>query len=144
MLFWWVSVNWEYTGMRDNHDGYPEIVNAYEREGQYFGALRVVIADATLVVEFGVSEAGYHALKRILDARPFDSMPGIPQRYFFTGSFTGAVNAEQNSFIFRIRIEQGTAAKQFEFSGPKSLLENLLWFQKLKSTEEISHLQRLD
>ena len=130
--------------MRDTARAYPEIVSAYERDGQYLGALRVIVDNATLLVEFGVSEAGYYALKRILDARPFDSMPGIQHRYYFAGSFARAVNAEPDSFLFGVRIEQGTVAKKFEFSGPKMLLENLLWFQKLKSSEEISHLKRLD
>jgi hypothetical protein len=130
--------------MRDNNDGYPEIMNAYEREGQYFGVLRIVLADGAPTVEFGVSVAGYFALKRILSARPFDSLPGIPYRYFFTGSFTGATKPGQDTFAFSVRVEQGTAAKKFEFRGPKALLANLLWFSKLKSLEETSGLKRLD
>jgi hypothetical protein len=102
--------------MRDNHHhGYPEIVNAYEREGQYFGALRIIVADVTFTVEFGVSEAGYYALKRILNGKPFDSMPGVPHRYFFTGSFGRTLNADPDSFIFGVRIEQGKAAKEVRF-----------------------------
>ena len=130
--------------MRDKHEGYPEIVNSYEREGQYFGALRIIVADVTLTVEFGVSEAGYYALKHILNARPFDSMPGVPHRYFFTGSFGSELNGDPDSFTFGVRIEQGTAAKKFEFGGPKMLLANLLWFKELKSLKEISHLTRLN
>ena len=64
--------------MRDNHHhGYPEIVNAYEREGQYFGALRIIVADMTFTVEFGVSEAGYYALKRILNGKPLIRCQGF-------------------------------------------------------------------
>ena len=40
--------------------------------------------------EFGVTESGYYALKHILDLRRFDSMPGIPCRFFFSGSYAGA------------------------------------------------------
>jgi hypothetical protein len=46
--------------------------------------------------------------------------------------------------LFGIRIEQGTAAKTFEFSGPKALLANLLWFSKQESMEEMTALKRLD
>ena len=130
--------------MRDNHEGYPEIVNAYERDGQYFGAVRIVVGDAASTIEFGVSAAGHSALRRILSARPFDSLPGIPYRYFFTGSFIGAMETGQEVFDFHVRIEQGTSAKKFEFRGPKTLLANLLWFRELKSLEQTSGLNRLD
>ncbi len=130
--------------MRDNHEGYPEILNAYEREGQYFGVVRIVLADGSPTLEFGLSAAGYAALKRVLSARPFDALPGISYRYFFSGSFTGATKPEQETFAFDIRVEQGTAAKKFEFTGPKTLLANLLWLSKLKSLEETSGLKRLD
>lgn len=130
--------------MRDNHEGLPEILNTFGREGQYFGVVRIVLADGSPAIEFGLSAAGYAALKRILNARPFDSMPGIPYRYFFGGSFTGSAKPAQETFVFDIRVEQGTAAKTFEFSGPKALLANLLWFSKLKSLDETSGLKRLD
>ena len=129
--------------MRHNHDGYPEIIDAYEREGHYFGVVRLVLADGTSTVEFGVSISGYFGLKRILNARPFEKLPGVGYRYFFTGSFTGAMKPEQELFDFGVRIEQGTTAKKFQFSGPKSLLANLLWFAKLKSIEETSGLKRV-
>ncbi len=56
--------------MRDNREGFPEIVNAYERDGQYFGAVRLDRSGNTATFEFGVAVAGYTALKRIL--RPPD------------------------------------------------------------------------
>ena len=129
--------------MRDNHDGYPEIIDAYEREGQHFGVVRLVLGDGTSTVEFGVSMSGYFGLKRILNARLFEKLPGVGYRYFFTGSFTGAMKPEQGEFEFGVRIEQGTTAKKVQFSGPKSLLANLLWFAELKSTEETSGLKKI-
>lgn len=39
--------------------GAPEIMDAYEREGQYFGAMRIVLSDGSPTVEFGVSAGGY-------------------------------------------------------------------------------------
>jgi hypothetical protein len=129
--------------MRDNHDGYPEIVDTYEREGQYFGAVRLGLTDGSPTVEFGVTEAGHAALKRILSARPFDALPGIRYRYFFAGSFIGAPKPNQDVFTFDVRIEQGDVAKKFQFSGPKTLLANLLWFLELKSVEQMGGLKIL-
>jgi len=128
--------------MRDNHEGYPEIVNAYERGGQYFGAVKLERAGETATVEFGVSESGYTALRCILSARPFDKMPGIPHRYFFCGSFTGAQPGTQ-PYTFGVRVEQGTTAKKLNFDGPKALLANLIWFRELKSLDETAGLNRL-
>jgi hypothetical protein len=53
--------------------------------------VRIALSDATPTLEFGVSAAGYSALKGVLNARPFDSLPGIPYRYYFSGSFTGGI-----------------------------------------------------
>ncbi len=96
--------------MRDNHEGYPEIVKAYERDGQYFGAVRLDRSGETATVEFGVSAAGYSALKRILSARPFDSLPGVPYSHFFCGFYTFS-KPGQDFFAFAIRVEQGETAK---------------------------------
>lgn len=130
--------------MRDSHDGYPEILNPYERDGQYFGVVHVVHPSESATFEFGVSAAGFSALTRIRNTRPFDSMPATPYRYFFCGSFLGATQPEQDVFSFDVRIEQGSTAKNFEFKGPKALLANLLWFQELTSFASASHLKRLD
>ena len=42
--------------MRDSHVGMPEILKAYERDGFYFGAVRIVVARAP------GSRAGFCAL----------------------------------------------------------------------------------
>ncbi len=52
--------------MRDNHVGMPETLKAYERDGFYFGAVRIVVAKETAAFEFGVDQAGYLALRKIL------------------------------------------------------------------------------
>jgi hypothetical protein len=69
--------------MRDNHEGMPEIVDAFEEGGQYFGVVGVEIGGKLRVFRFGVSRAGYRALKRVLQLRPFDSLPGLEHRYYF-------------------------------------------------------------
>ena len=129
--------------MRDNHEGLPEILSACQRDGQYFGAVQIVKSGEAAAFEFGVTESGYYALKRILDARPFDSVPGVPCRFFFSGSYTGAEQGTE-TVIFGVRVEQGDTAKIFEFQGPRALLANLLWFQGLPSLEPAPGLRRLD
>jgi hypothetical protein len=72
--------------MRDNHDGYPELLDACERDGLYFGAVRVTVGDEAAAFEFGVEQSGYVSLKQILQTLPFD--PLGKHRYFFKGNFS--------------------------------------------------------
>ena len=131
--------------MRDNHVGMPEILKAYERNGFYFGAVRIVVAEETAAFEFGVDQAGYLALRKILHTRPFSDMPGIEYRYFFAGPL-GYGRRENNEapVTFDVRIEQGNDAGKFEFLGPTSLVSNLIWFTKPRDLGEAGQLKRLE
>lgn len=122
--------------MRDNHDKMPEIVDAFEKDGQYFGVVGLTIDRSTKRYQFGVSRAGYLALKRTLQLRPFDTMPGLEQRYFFAGY--GALN--RSKFTVRVRVEQSDQGKGVDVRLPKDLLANLRWFSELKEHDEAAHL----
>jgi len=50
----------------------PEIVDAFERSGHYFGVLEIRLAETSKQFEFGISLEGYRALRKILQLRPFD------------------------------------------------------------------------
>ena len=127
--------------MRDNHDGYPELLDAYERDGLYFGAVRVTVAGEAVAFEFGVEHRGHLSLKKVLQTRPFD--PLGKHRYFFTGNFSKR-EPDSDTISFGIRIEQGANGKSFgDFSGPVSLVSNLLWFQSLKDLKNAAALKRL-
>jgi hypothetical protein len=127
--------------MRDNHDGYPELLDAYERDGLYFGAVRLTVSDEIAAFEFGIEQRGYVSLKQILQTRPFDALG--KHRYFFTGSFRKR-EPGSDTVSFDVRIEQGANGKNFEnFRGPVSLVSNLLWFKSLKDFQDTVALQRL-
>lgn len=127
--------------MRDNHVGYPELLDAYERDGLYFGAVRVTVADEVASFEFGVEQREYVALKQILQTLPFD--PLGKHRYFFKGNFSKR-EPDSDTVSIDVRIEQGINGKSFEnFRGPVSLVSNLLWFQSLKDLQDTAALKRL-
>jgi len=127
--------------MRDNHDGYPELLDAYERDGLYFGAVRVTVAGETAAFEFGVEQRGYVSLKQILQTRPFD--PLGKHRYFFKGNFSKR-EPDSDTVSFGVRIEHGVNGKSFEnFSGPVSLVSNLMWFQSMRDLQNTTALKRL-
>lgn len=129
--------------MRDNHHGYPELVAAYERDGLYFGAVRVTLLSNSAAFEFDVEQRGDVALTRILQTRTFDQMPGVAYRYFFTGSY-GRELKNDNSVTIAIRVEQGTSSKNVDFESPVSLASNLKWFFSLTDLNDAAALKRLE
>ncbi len=128
--------------MRDNHEGYPELRDAYERDGLYFGVVRLVASNETASFEFGVERAGYTTMKQIMQTRPFDTSVGAGYRYFVTGSYTRNKLGEEPVTI-GVRIEQGNQAKTFDFDCPTSLASNLRWFESISEISQASALKRI-
>ena len=123
--------------MRDTHEGMPELLAAFERDGSYFGTVRVTLGGETRDIEFGVPLEEYRSLCRILQMRPFDQMPGLQYRYFIAHSIG---RAGEHSANIDIRIEQGRSGRQFPFEVPLPLARNLYWFAQLKDFSDASHL----
>jgi hypothetical protein len=128
--------------MRDNSEGYLELRDAYERDGLYFGVVRVRTQAETASLEFGVEREGYLALRRILESRPFGNLPGVEHRFFFTGSY-GKEQLNHESVSVAIRIEAGINGKNFWFDCPLSLARNLKWFFHLKGLQDAAALRRI-
>ena len=124
--------------MRDNHDRLPEILQAFERDGAFFATVAVTIASDTRQFEIGLQEDAYRAVKRVLDSRPFDQLPGTAYRYFFVPTVG---RTERGTANVDFRIEQGASARQFSFEIPVSLAANLMWFFELKDFSPTSHLR---
>jgi hypothetical protein len=118
----------------------PELLAAYERDGLQYGAVRVLLQAEPAEVEFWVDNAGYGALRKVLQTKPFAVTPGVPHRYFFTGQI-GSMRVDGAPVSFNMRIESQRDAKTFEFSGPKSLVSNLVWFSGLKEHADLAHLK---
>jgi hypothetical protein len=113
-----------------------EIVSAYERDGSYFGVVRIQTPSEVAAFEFGVQYEGYLALRKILQCRPFLSMPGLLHSYYFTGDY--------GRDTIGIRIEEGMNAKKLSFQCPTSLVSNLLWFFRMEDLREASALKRIE
>ncbi len=124
--------------MRDNHEGMPEIIDALEKGDNYLGIVEIEIDSIYKKFQFGVTRNSYLALKRILQIRPFDMMPGIKYRYFFAGSYYKIQDSSDCGMD--VRVEQDKAATKKEVIVPKDLLANLIWFSKLKNFDEAAHL----
>jgi hypothetical protein len=129
--------------MRDNSSGYSEIIDAYERDGNFYGVVGVVLGSETASFEFGVDPGGYTSLRRILESRPFDSLPGAIYRYYFIGRY-GKTLSGSDPLRIGIRVECGAKSKVLDFDCPTSLASNLRWFQSLRSMSEAASLKRID
>jgi hypothetical protein len=112
-----------------------EIVSACERDGFYFGVVRVQIPSETAAFEFGVTHEGYLALRRILECRPFGSMPGVPHSFYFAG--------DHGRDTIGVRIEEGMNGRKLSFDCPTPLVSNLLWFYRMKDLQEAAALRRV-
>ena len=124
--------------MRDNHKGMPEILDAFEKDGLYFGIVEIQVSSESKQFQFGISSNGYRALRKILQLRPFDTMPGVKQRYFFAGSYGRLPGSRE--FRADVRVEQNREGKKVGVRVPRDLLSNLVWFATIKDFGEASHL----
>ena len=108
-----------------------EIVAAYERDSLYFGVVRVRPPSEDAALEFGVTREGYLALRRILESRPFGSMPGVKHSFYFAGGYG------RDSIC--VRIEEGMNGRKIWLDCPTSLVANLLWFFAWKTFKKLRH-----
>jgi len=116
----------------------PEIIDAFEKDGQYFGIVGIQVSSESKQFQFGISSDGYRALRKILQLRPFDTMPGVKQKYFFAGSYGRIPSSSE--FRTDVRVEQSREGKNLEVRVPKDLLSNLVWFATIKDFGEAAHL----
>lgn len=124
--------------MRDNHEGMPELIRAFEKDGHYFLIIEIDWKRQKKRYQFGVSRKSYLILRRIFETRTFDMMPGLKYRYFYGGSSHALDSSSASMFV---RVELGRDATTKEFDIPKDLHANLLWFAQLPSPENASYLE---
>jgi hypothetical protein len=129
--------------MRDNHEGMPEIIDAFKEDEKHFGVIAIEINNVTKKFSFGVSKQAYLTLKKVLQLRPFDMMPGLKHHYFFAGGSFRLINIETlevGGCEITIRVEQGKNGKEISVAAPKGLMQNLNWAKQIKDFNETSHL----
>ena len=123
--------------MRVNSQEIPEILSATEDDGHYFAFVRLQRHNEQKCFRFGASREGYLALTRVLQARPFDQLPGLRHRYFFVPSVQRLGNERA---MMSVRVEQGMNAKQIDTEAPIDLVANLMWFYQLDDWDKAEHL----
>lgn len=133
--------------MRDGHDGMPEIIDAFKENELYFGVFAVEFNGVRKKFRFGVTRSGYLTLKRVLQLRPFDMMPGLIYKYFYAGGSFRVLDTktlELGDCEIGIRVEQGNKGKTVSLESPKELMQNLNWVKQLKDFSEAAHLSEVE
>jgi hypothetical protein len=123
--------------MRDNHEGLPEILDAFQEAEHYFGLVQLERSGEQRRFRFGVSRDGYLALKHVLQLRPFDQMPGAQSRYFFVPAVR---RLEGERVMLTVRVEQGRDGRQVESEASRDVVANLMWFYELDDWSKAEHL----
>jgi hypothetical protein len=123
--------------MRDNHEGLPEILGAFQEGENYFALVQLERLGEQRCFRFGVSQDGYLAIRRALQLRPFDQMPGVQSRYFFVPAVR---RLESGRVMLTVRVEQGRDGKQVETESSRDLVANLMWFYELDDWSKAKHL----
>jgi len=124
--------------MREDVRKHPQLVDAYHRGDHFFAAIGLHREESDRVFELGISARSYEALKRVLNFRPFSTMPGVAYQRFFLPIY-GRNDGDTASV--EIRVEQGHDGKAFRFDWPKELIANLLWFDQMTDFRPASHLR---
>ncbi len=123
--------------MRDNHEGMPEIVDAREEGGHYFGFVQLERGSERKRFRIGISRDGYLALKRALQLRPFDQTIGVQYRCFFVPAVQ---RLDGDRVMMTVRVECGRDGKQLEVESPRDVVANLMWFYELDDWSKAQHL----
>jgi hypothetical protein len=123
--------------MRDNHEGQPEILDAFQQGEHYFGLVQLERLGEQRHFRFGLSRDGYLALKRVLQLRPFDQMPGVRSRYFFVPDVR---RLKGERVMLTVRVEQGRDGRQIESEASRDVVANLMWFYELDDWSKAEHL----
>lgn len=125
--------------MRENHKGLPEIISAFERDGQYFGIVSISLAGVAKKYEFGIDQNSYQSIKRLINLKPYGRKRGIKYHYYYS---PGAERSDDSSRTYcQIRIEREYQGKEFEIEAPESLIAILMYFFQVKDLKELSHLR---
>ncbi len=133
--------------MRDNHEGMPEILGAFQDGEQYFGVIAIKLDGVLKKFCFGVSRKSYSTLKKILQLRPFDMMPGLKHRYFVAGVTYRIIDRKKPDFAefeIGVRVEQDKNGGTVSVKSPKNLALNLNWFYELKDFNKAEHLPEVE
>jgi hypothetical protein len=121
--------------MQENSDGMIELIETFQNDPHFFAVLSIPKHGERQSFRIGITERGYTSLVKILQNRPFDTMPGLKYRYFFTGI--------HGHGIAGIRTQLGAKLKEFTASIDDDPNANLVWLNSISSLAEAEYLHKM-
>lgn len=125
--------------MRDTSEGMIEIIEAFKEGEGYFSIIEVPKENKKERFRFSVTQNGYKTIRKILQSRVLDNMPGLKYKYFWDGSISRETESKKIQLGIRCEIEGD--GKTFYIEVPQDLASNLRWFKDIKSLDEAMHLK---
>lgn len=118
-----------------------ELISAFESEGHYFAVVGRIDNGVAKKFRFGILESGYAAMRKILETRPLDTMPGVKYRYYDARAYCNGTTSNSNGQpMMWVWIEMSGKSLMRGFDVPIELLANLVWFGELSDCSAASHL----
>jgi hypothetical protein len=114
-----------------------ELLEAVESAGNFFAVVRLERDNEQRCFRFGISRAGYTALKQIQQARIFDELPGVRYLFHFVGA-TARYDADHGAMA--VKVVQGDRSKHVNIDAPLAFIANLKWWSELDDWDEAAHL----
>ena len=117
-----------------------EFISSWEEGGALFGHVRLLLPEPVSIT-IGLDRPSFSTFQRIQSLRPFDSLPGVEHRAFFTGRMGGKT---ETTITLQVRVELGDRGCSVDVTAPHSLAGNLLWLFKVRDPSEVEHLKSAD
>ena len=121
--------------MRSDRETLIEFIDAFEDRGHFFA----VIQRRGLRYKFGVSRNGYSSIKKAMQTRLFDTLPGLKYRYFYLNSQRGTSGTED--YWMEVRVELARDGGKVRIDIPQNLHANLLWFDRLENPDDAAQFE---
>jgi hypothetical protein len=122
--------------MRGSHEDMVQILDAFEKEGNFFAQIELFVNSQRSIYQFGVTRSGYNTIKRIMQFRPFDPLSQSKYRYYWHYGC-----GPDKDFYLSIQFEQDNNVKVYPIKADKLLGSNLRWFLKNRNSSEIESLR---
>jgi hypothetical protein len=113
-----------------------EFISSWEDGGTFFGSVRLLLPEP-VSINIGLDRLSFSAFQRIQSLRPFDDLPGVEHRAFFTGRMGGKTDS---TIKLQVRVELGDRGCSVDVTVPHSLAGNLKWLYRVRDPAEVAHL----